>query len=152
MSGEAWIIHDDQTLEAFVSHVKDTGFAKRWKLKAEGRSLSQNAIAHVWYEQIARTLREDTPEGVKCECKLRLGVPILRAEDEQFRAFYDASIKPMTYEQKLQAMRFVPVTSIMEKSQLSRYLQDMQSHFAGRSVLLEFPGDYSVAQYPEAKR
>ena len=105
------------------------------------RSLDQNAISHAWYEQVSRELREGTPEDVKCECKLRFGVPILRAEDLDFREVYDASIKKLTYEQKLKAMRFLPVTSLMLVKQLSRYLQDMQGDFAKRGVLLLFPED-----------
>jgi hypothetical protein len=104
------------------------------------RSLDQNAISHTWYEQIARELREDTPEDVKCECKLRYGVPILRAEDAEFCEIYDAAIKHhLSYDQKLTAMRFLPVTSLMNKRQLSRYLEDMQAAYAERGVRLEFP-------------
>src|SRR3546814_16621942 len=65
------------------------------------RTLSQNAISHAWYAQIAAELRESTEYGVKCECKLRYGVPILRAADEQFRELYDYVIRPLSSEQKL---------------------------------------------------
>lgn len=101
------------------------------------RSLNQNAIAHAWYGQIARELREDTPLGVKLFCKLHYGVPIMRAEDEEFRDLYDLVIKPLTYEKKLKAMNAWPVTSIMNKDQNSQYLEAMQEAYAGR-VRLEF--------------
>ena len=104
------------------------------------RTLDQNAISHTWYEQIARELREGTPEDVKCECKLRFGVPILRANDADFREMYDASIRGhLTYEQKLRAMRFLPVTSLMTTAQLSQYLVDVQNEYAQLGVMLEFP-------------
>ena len=102
------------------------------------RSLDQNAIAHAWFSQIANELREQTALQVKAECKLTIGVPILRAEDEEFREFYDRAIKWMTYEQKLDAMAFVPVTSIMTVKQLSQFLTGMQEGYRGR-VALEFP-------------
>lgn len=102
------------------------------------RSLDQNAILHAWITQIATELREQTAADIKAECKLHYGVPILRAEDEDFRAFYDRAIKCLTYEQKLEAMRFVPVTSVMTVKQLSQFLAAMQSAYAGR-VALEFP-------------
>jgi len=109
------------------------------------RSLDQNGLSHVWYEQISRELGEETPEGVKCECKLRFGVPILRAEDEVFREMYDSAIKnTLTYEQKLKVMRFLPVTSLMDTDQLSRYLKDMQRGYAGRVELL-FPDEMEKA-------
>ena len=102
------------------------------------RSLDQNAILHAWIGQIANELREQPAAKIKAECKLHYGVPILRAEDEEFREFYDRAIKWMTYEQKLDAMAFVPVTSIMSVKQLSQFLGDMQSAYVGR-VALEFP-------------
>lgn len=102
------------------------------------RSLNQNALAHAWYAQIARELGEDTEHGVKCECKLRYGVPIMRADDEEFRERYDLVIKPLSYELKVKAMGLMPVTSQMNTDQLSRYLQCMQDGYRGR-VQLEFP-------------
>lgn len=107
--------------------------------KGVDRSLSQNAISHVWYAQIARELREENTMGWRCYCKLHHGVPILRAEDADFREFYDGSLKLLPYEKKLQAMKFVPVTSIMTTEQLSDYLEEVQQDFRGRGVMLEFP-------------
>ena len=105
----------------------------------KGRSLDQNAISHAWYEQVARELREDDARGVKRYCKLHFGVPILRAEDDEFREAYDASIlRTLSYEQKLVAMDMLPVTSRMTTDQLSRYMKDMQDHYDGR-VELKFP-------------
>ena len=103
------------------------------------RSLDQNAILHAWITQIANELREQTAAQIKAECKLVYGVPILRAEDEEFREFYDRAIKWMTYEQKLDAMAFVPVTSIMTVKQLSQFLVGMQETYRKRDVVLEFP-------------
>jgi len=123
---------------------KQTRYLRLTWTTEKPRSLPQNSALHGWIEQIARELGEDTPEGVKCECKLRFGVPILRAEDEAFREAYDAVIKPLTYEQKLKAMRFWPVTSLMSVDQLSRMLQDMQRAYAGR-VDLRFPDEMEAA-------
>ena len=115
-------------------------FVKVSAKAGKARSIDQNAISHAWYEQLARELREDDALGWKSYCKLNHGVPILRAEDEQFRTFYDSSIKStLTYEQKLSAMRYLPVTSLMTKAQLSAYLEAMQKDFERRGVRLEFP-------------
>lgn len=103
------------------------------------RSLDQNAISHVWYEQVAEDLREDTALGVKRFCKLTMGVPILRADDAEFRELYDATVKPMPYEHKLRAMDLLDVTSLFDKGQFSQYLEEMQRHYFTRNVRLEFP-------------
>ncbi len=121
-------------------------FVRMWTKAGTSRSIDQNSLSHAWYNQISTDLAEQTPEEVKCECKLRFGVPILRAEDPDFAEMYDASIKHhLSYEQKLKAMRFLPVTSLMTKDQLSRYLQVIQYQFAQRGVNLEFPDEREVA-------
>lgn len=103
----------------------------------KSRSVSQNAFTHAWYGQIARELREDDDLGWKCYCKLHHGVPILRAEDSDFREAYDAVIKPLDYEKKLIAMRQWPVTSLMTKKQLTKYADMVRDDFYQRGVLLE---------------
>lgn len=120
---------------------KAHGFVTMTLKSGKRRSLSQNDISHAWYEQMARELREDDTLGWKCYCKLHHGVPILRAEDDDFRASYDAAIKGLTYEQKLLVMRLLPVTSLMKKAQLSRYLEAVQADFMGRGVVLAFPAE-----------
>lgn len=140
----AQIINSAESLQRFIGDIRQLWNEHKY-LRAniktgKDRSLDQNAISHAWYEQIARELREDSPEGVKCECKLRFGVPILRAADADFREMYDTAIRGhLSYEQKLKAMRFLPVTSLMTVKQLSQYLEDVQAHYATRGVALEFP-------------
>lgn len=113
----------------------------RLRVKAgKARSLDQNAISHAWYEQVARELREDDALGVKRECKLLYGVPLLRAEEAEFRAKYDALVRGrFDYAEKLELMDWLPVTSLMTKDQLSRYLDAMQKAYDKRGVSLQFP-------------
>lgn len=139
----ALVINSDNSLQSVIGELREMYRQHRYvKISAKtgkARSLDQNAISHAWYEQLARELREDDALGWKCYCKLHHGVPILRAEDEEFREAYDATIKGMTYEQKLMVMRMLPVSSLMTKPQLSKYLEAMQADFHRRGVRLEFP-------------
>ena len=119
---------------------KANGFVEVDIRTGKRRSDDQNALSHGWYEQVAKELREHSAHEVKRECKLLFGVPILRAEDEDFRAQYDGLIKDrFSYEEKLALMDWLPVTSLMTTDQLSRYLEAMQSAYAKRGVSLEFP-------------
>ena len=138
--------NSEQSLSKLIGDLRELWREHKYlriSIKAgKDRSLDQNATSHVWYAQIAAELREDTAEGVKCECKLRFGVPLLRAEDADFREMYDAAIKKsLTYEQKLKAMRFLPVTSLLSTKQMTRYLSDIQAEYAHRGVILEFLSD-----------
>ena len=135
-------INSDQSLSSAIGELRDQFKSHRFlrvSIKTgKDRSIDQNSISHAWYEQISRELREETPLGIKNFCKLHYGVPILRAENEEFRQQYDTVLKPLSYDKKLLAMNFLPVTSLMNKAQLSQYLEAMQSAYANR-VKLEFP-------------
>lgn len=104
------------------------------------RTLAQNAGTHVLYEVIAAALPEDDALGWKCYCKLHHGVPILRVEDDQFRETYDSTIKGLPYEKKLALMRYLPVTSLMDKKQINKYIEALQADFEPRGVILELEG------------
>lgn len=140
----AWTVNSESALQAFIGDMRDLfkqhKFVKVSAKIGKARSLDQNAISHCWYEQLARELKEDDALGWKAYCKLHHGVPILRAEDEQFRDFYDRTIRvTLAYDQKLDAMKFLPVTSLMTKPQLSKYLEAVRDDFLKRGVMLEFP-------------
>jgi len=137
------IVSSENSLQSLIGTLRDE-FKSHHYLKVniksgKDRSTDQNSISHAWYEQLARELKDEDALGWKSFCKLNFGVPILRAEDAEFRAVYDEAIKPLSYEKKIKVMAYFPVTSIMTKSQLSKYLETMRTHFIGANVLLEFP-------------
>lgn len=140
-----WVVKSEASLNFFLTELKEllrTKHALEISVKIHGkRSLDQNAISHAWYEEIARRLTQDDVLGWKCFCKLNFGIPILYAEDEQFRKFYDQSLAHLTYEDRLKAMKYVPVTSVMNKPQMAKYLQTLQQEFWELGVKLEFPED-----------
>ena len=140
-----YLINSDQSLQYTIGELRELyrvhKFVKVTARIGKDRSLDQNSISHAWYEQLARELKEDDALGWKCYSKLHIGVPIMRVEDEEFRSAYDSVLKKLTYEQKLIAMRHWPVTSIMSKTQLSKYLEMMQDHFRVMGVQLEFPDE-----------
>jgi hypothetical protein len=143
------IVNSDQSLQDAIGELRQQYGAKRYVsvqiTAGKSRTLDQNAIAHVWYSQVARELREDDEGGVKAYCKLHFGVPILRGESDEFREKYDRLIKPMRYDEKLELMEWFPVTSLMTTPQLSKYLEKVQAHYQGRGVWLEFPAERGVA-------
>ena len=109
------------------------------------RSLDQNRLMWKWMTEAADQLKDDTPAGYHAFCKLHFGIPILR-EDEDFRADYDAIVKPLDYEKKLKAMSppiDFEVTRLMKTGQLKRYLDDVYTHFTALGVRLTDPDDGS---------
>ena len=105
------------------------------------RSNAQNRLAQRWFTDISTQLGDQTHEDVRAECKLRFGVPILRAENETFRLSYDRVIKALPYEQKLDAIKAfdLPVTRLMTAKQMTAFMDEMQRHWSGQGVRLTDP-------------
>ena len=105
------------------------------------RSNAQNRLAQRWFTDISTQLGDQTHEDVRAECKLRFGVPILRAENEAFRLSYDRVIKALPYEQKLDAIKAfdLPVTRLMTVKQMTAFMDEMQRHWSGQGVRLTDP-------------
>lgn len=132
-------------LQALIGELRQlharTGFLRVKAENSRRRSLSQNDMQQGWYEQIARERPEDSKQGWIRYCKLHHGVPLLRAESSEFKTFYDSALLGLTYEQKLQAMDFVPVTSLMTTEQHKRYLDALKVAFGPLGVRLRYPDE-----------
>jgi hypothetical protein len=107
------------------------------------RSLEQNRLAFKWYGEIAEQLADGSTADYHAFCKLHYGVPILRAEDDEWREVYDAAIKPLPYHMKLKAIVIMPVTSHMTTKQMTQYLDTVREEFTQRGVVLTQPEAYA---------
>ena len=108
------------------------------------RSYEQNRLQRLWVKEISEQLGDRTPEEARGECKLTIGVPILRAEDEEFRVQYDRLIRPLPYKDKLACMMEpidLPVTRRMKTDQKTRYLDGIFRLFSEQGVILTIPPD-----------
>jgi hypothetical protein len=106
------------------------------------RSAEQNRLAFKWYVEISDQTGEDR-EDVRARCKLEIGVPILREAHDKFRATYDRLVRPLAYSEKLELVRDteLPVTSLMNVEQMSRYLDIVFRRHAEIGVVLTIPPD-----------
>ena len=112
--------------------------------KGGKRSLRQNKLQRLWINEIAEQLADHSPEEVRGYCKLTIGVPILRAENETFRERYDAIVRPLPYEQKLALMMEpldFPISRLMTTKQATAYLDGIHRHFSEKGIVLTDPGD-----------
>ena len=113
-------------------------------VRGKRRSVEQNHLQRLWLNEAAEQLGDRTPEELRGECKLTLGVPILRAENSTFREKYDQFVRPLPYEQKLALMMEpfdFPITRIMTTKQATVYLDSMHRHFSEKGIVLTDPGD-----------
>lgn len=106
------------------------------------RSTEQNRLAFKWYAEISDQTGEDR-DDVRARCKLEIGVPILREAHEKFRETYDRLIKPLSYPEKLDLIRDteLPVTSLMNVEQMTRFMDVVFRRHAEIGVVLTIPPD-----------
>lgn len=107
-----------------------------WVL-GDKRSLSQNALIHMWFGEIAKQTNESADQ-VKRECKFYQGCPILMAESPEFVAFVK-NLEHLTTEQKIASMDFVSVTSVMTTAQLKRMCDAVQRKYLSQGIRLTDP-------------
>lgn len=108
------------------------------------RSNAQNRTIHGWYGEIAQQLGDMSADEVRAYCKLTIGVPIMRRDNEAYRILYDEALKPLSYQQKMSLMKEpvdMAVTSLMKTKQLSEYMERMIMHFGEQGVALTMPDD-----------
>jgi hypothetical protein len=109
----------------------------------KGRTYAQNNLSHRWYDELGKHTGHG--EGYeRARCKLTLGIPILRASDEEFCELYDKYFKHLAYDVKLHLMEKleIPVTSLMSTKQFADYLTAMEQDAANNlGLFLSQPGD-----------
>lgn len=114
------------------------------------RSDEQNKLSFKWYKEISEQTGEDI-EDVRARCKLEIGVPILR-ENDDFRATYDRLVRPLSYADKIELIKVSdwPVTRLMKVEQMSRYLDIVFRQHAEMGIELTIPED-RFAYNPERR-
>lgn len=144
MTARKWRLANSQALNEFMHFAMDAIKRKPIvvQIVPEKRSLDQNSLIHALYKQVSDQREDMSVEDVRHLCKLEIGVPILRSEDPEFAAFYDKAIKhTLTYEEKLAAMKFTPVTSRMGKKQAGDFINQFLRYWSEQGVFIVMPGD-----------
>lgn len=149
-----WIANSEPALHKMLGDLREQ-FRQHKYLRVtartgRNRTLPQNAIMHAWYTQMAVEDRQHSLQEHIRYCKYTHGIPILCAADPEYRALCRTCLGPLNYEARLIAMDHWPVTRLMTKTQESTYLEAMQSDYARRGVILEFPIPPTISTNPAA--
>lgn len=134
------ILNTAEDLDAFTALLGSLKLpvTVEWTLGRD-RSLDQNRLQFLWAREAADQLGDRTADEVRCDWKLRHGVPIMREASPEFRDIYDRLIKPLSYPQKAKAMQLIEVTSLMKVPQMIRYLDAVQRECAENGIVLTEP-------------
>jgi hypothetical protein len=132
---------DLQPLLMFLQGRTDYPYTVTIKAGEPKRTEKQNRLLYQWYMDIERQGDQTAPEA-RAECKLTIGVPILRAGNDDFRLQYDELIRPLEYIDKLALMLepiCLPVTSLMTVKMKTQYLDQIWQKYTGQGYQLTDP-------------
>ena len=106
----------------------------------DNRSNKQNRLLYLWIKEID----DQTKEGkqyIRNYLKFTFGCEIVAMDDEVFSEFYTKLVSTYTYEQCVESMEFVEVSSRMKVKQFASYLSDIENYAASRDLHLTHPDD-----------
>lgn len=140
------VVNSVESLKAAQEWIAELWREKKWlklSIHAGLRSLDANALSHVWYGQIAE-FEGQSIEGVRNQCKLLYGLPILRSDlkDQRVNQFYLAmGFDSWPYAAQLAAMRYSNITSLMTPKQMGLYLDTVQKEYEDQNLKLSSSGE-----------
>lgn len=110
---------------------------------SDKRTDSQNKLQWLWINELERQ-GDMRAEDYRAYNKLHIGVPILRSDSLEFRARYDAVLRHLPYETKIELMKIpfdFPVTRLMNTKQKKQFLDEIYAYWVGKGFHLTRPDD-----------
>jgi hypothetical protein len=105
----------------------------------------------LWANEVEQQMQQESSDDVQRRWKLDHGIPILCESSEDYRKFCRLTLGRLSYEQRKQAMRFVPVTSEMTVRQMVRFLDSVERECLEQGIALTAP-DSDLAAYHQRYR
>jgi len=141
-TGQRWWVKDQFQLNALIEWIHkqwEIGKKPTLQMLEADRSTSQNTMFYALYADIAAQMQDRTLIEVKRDCKLRYGVVLRKGADPEWGDWYDRAIKPMSMEDKLQVMDYLPITSEFTKAQGTTYIQTILEEYGRQGFALADP-------------
>jgi len=138
------IISNEAEKLVFIEKMKSAVIEKpiliETSLYKKDRSLAQNRLSFLWYKAIAEH-NNTTTASEQNTCKLEYGCPILVETDTEFANVFNKAIRPLNYEDRVSAMKYMPATRLLSVKQMAHYLQQIETDWAHMGLSLPVPED-----------
>lgn len=131
---QTWKVSNQEQLSFLLKDLKGMKMPFIVELLPAHRSIPQNRLFYLMYDIIGKQLYGGDEHHARNECKLTIGVPILRRDSEKFQQTYDRLLKPASYEDKLAMMEYISVSSIFDKAQGTEYIRKMFDTYSQKGV------------------
>jgi len=129
---QTWTVTNQESLDFLIDDLKAKKKPFVVELLPAHRTIPQNRLFYLMYDIIGKQLYGGDEHHARNECKLTIGVPILRRDSAQFQETYDKLIKPADYETKLKMMEYVSISSIFDKQQGAEYIRKIFDSYADK--------------------
>ena len=130
--GRQYHITNDFQRDNFINEINANPYPQLFEVKALGRSLSQNALFHMWVGQAAHFFKL-TPEQMKMVFK------------HQFLGYEDCKIGKLDIKGQLRR------TSKLDKGEMNHFMSQVDAWCAKKNCLLTTPADSDYMNYKEAQ-
>lgn len=112
------------------------------------RSAAQKRLSHVWFRYIAGETGM-TEKEVWALAKWDYGFPILMehgkpAISNSYTQLYDL-LSPLDYEQRMLLLLEIPITTVMNMTQMSMFLESIETEYISKGIPLPKMSDYNIA-------
>ena len=143
MTTRVFVIGENDRMEGLVHHIGNMSRPFTATIAPGApRTLSQNALLHVWFDEIARHNADLDATDMKGICHREWGLTI-RLRDRQWAWVWEQTGAHLPYEKqcKLLASGVLNVSSGMSKPELTEYMNAIQQRFLPMGVQLTIPED-----------
>lgn len=120
--------------KSMVEYLKKYGKIVVNIVDARRRSDLQNRLQHAMYREIGKQLYGNDDHFAKCECKLTIGVKLLRDSSEDFKKVYDKNLRHLDHETKLEIISVIPVSSLLSMGAAHQYIEKIYDDYAQKGV------------------
>lgn len=110
----------------------------------ESRSRAQNALSHLWYSYIHKE-NGWSQMYVKCFCKYTIGRHVVGEYYPHLVDKFKLILDPLSFEDKINAMELIELTSILGVKAMRDYLDRMEMYWTDKGIHLPHPENYKLA-------
>ena len=146
--GVRWRLNTDHEVASFNDWLAQGRLAGKnicVEVVQAGRSIPQNSMIRALYREVAEQIDDQDVLDIERECKLVVGVGIVKQQSEKFAEMYDKCFKWLSYEEKIEAMDFMPVTRLMDTKHCSEYIDAVVRRYSQRGLSIMHPGEKDYA-------
>ena len=142
-----WTLDTDKKVENFNAVVANMRLRRelvqvKFLDKEKIRSLSTNDMIYAIYTQVTKQKEDVGMIDIRRKCKLDWGVPLLKGSNKKFRHYLELSMFDLLpYDQQLESMDILPVSSLMSPKVASEYIDTMIREYSQHGLCLTHPSE-----------